>query len=176
MEDILEQLVGSIEDEFEREAPLRLGDVLKESRILLDLKATTALDAIAEIINRGGTEDLPLGAQAVIDAVSARERSLPTYLGEGLGVPHARLDQIKTPVLFFARSNEGIVFDPKKPEERASVLFLLLTPGAVPRLQTRMLARIANLRESSYVWDRLLQASSRAEAFEAIRSGDELMT
>ena len=42
MEDILEQLVGSIEDEFEKEAPLRLGDVLKENRVLLDLQATTS--------------------------------------------------------------------------------------------------------------------------------------
>ncbi|NTV38017.1 MAG: DUF21 domain-containing protein, partial [Anaerolineales bacterium] len=176
MEDILEQLVGSIEDEFETEAPLRLGDVLKENRVLLDLRATTALAAIREIILRCWKEDLPVAGQAVIDAVSARERSLSTYLGEGLAVPHARLDQVKIPVLFFARSSEGVVFDPKKPEEKAAVLFLLLTPGAVPRLQIRLLARIANLRESVYVWDRLLRAKSPPEALEAIRSGDELTT
>jgi CBS domain containing-hemolysin-like protein len=176
MEDILEQLVGSIEDEFEKEAPLRLGDVLKENRVLLDLQATTALAAIEEIIHRCATEDVPVAGQAVIDAVSARERSLSTYLGEGLAVPHARMDSVKMPVLYFARSSEGVVFDPKKPEEKATVLFLLLTPGTVPRLQIRLLARIANLRESVYVWDRLLQATSPAEALEAIRSGDELTT
>ena len=49
-------------------------------------------------------------------------------------------------------------------------------PGSVPRMQIRLLARIAALRESSYVWDRLLDAQSPAEALEAIRSGDELMT
>ncbi len=176
MEDILEQLVGSIEDEFEKEAPLRLGDVLKESRIVLDVQAGSAETAIVETINRCGTDDVPMARQVVIDAVLARERSLPTYLGEGLAVPHARLDQLKTPVLYFARSADGVVFDPKKPDEKATVLFLLLTPLASPRLQTRMLARIANLRESSYVWDRLIRATSQAEALEAIRSGDELMT
>jgi mannitol/fructose-specific phosphotransferase system IIA component (Ntr-type) len=86
------------------------------------------------------------------------------------------LDQVKTPVLYFARSSKGVVFDLKKPEEKATVLFLLLTPGTIPRLQIRLLARIANLRESDYVWDRLLRATSRAEALEAIRSGDELTT
>jgi len=175
MEDILEQLVGSIEDEFEKEIPLRLGDVLKENRVLLDLQATTALAAIDEMIRRCGTEEIPVAGQAIIDAVTARERSLSTYLGEGLAVPHARMDQIKTPVLYFARSGEGIVFDLKKPDEKAYVLFLLLTPGAVPRLQIRLLARIANLRESIYVWDRLLHATSPAEALEVIRSGDELI-
>ena len=176
MEDILEQLVGSIEDEFEKEVPLRLGDVLKENHVLLDLQATTALAAIDEMIRRCGTEDVPAAGPVVIDAVSTRERSLSTYLGEGLAVPHARLDQIKIPVLYFARSSEGVVFDLKKPEEKAAVLFLLLTPAAIPRLQIRLLARIANLRESVYVWDRLLRATSPVEALEAIRSGDELTT
>ncbi len=176
MEDILEQLVGSIEDEFEKEAPIRLGDVLKENRVLLDLRSATAMAAIEEVINRCPKEDLPLPAPQIIEAVLTRERSLPTYLGEGLGVPHARLDTLKSPVLFFARSNEGVVFDPAKPEEKANVLFLLLTPTSIPRLQIRLLARIANLRESVYVWDRLLAAESPAEALEAIRSGDELIT
>ncbi|HEY8240368.1 MAG TPA: PTS sugar transporter subunit IIA, partial [Kiritimatiellia bacterium] len=176
MEDILEQLVGAIEDEFEKDAPLRLGDVLKETRILVDLKAGTAEEAIPEILLRCDTSDVPDVKPIIIDAVLARERNLPTYLGHGLAVPHARLDSIKTPVLFFARSGNGVVFDPKKPEEKARILFLLLAPGSVPRMQTKMLARIAALRESAYVWDRLLEASSTAEALEAIRGGDELIT
>jgi CBS domain containing-hemolysin-like protein len=176
MEDILEQLVGAIEDEFEHEVPLRLGDVLKESRIVLDLQAVRSEAAIAEIIRRCDTSDIPGSKQSIIDAVIARERNLPTYLGENIAVPHARLDSIKMPILFFARSTGGVVFDPALPQEKALMLFLLLAPGSVPRMQTRMLAKIAALRESSYVWDRLLRAAAPAEAFESIRSGDELIT
>ena len=176
MEDILEQLVGAIEDEFEKEAPIRLGDVLKETRIVLDVEAGTATTAIEEILKRGSAEDLPIPVPTVIESVKARERSLSTYLGEGLAVPHARLDNLKTPLLYFAHSPNGVVFDPKKPEEKAHLMFLLLTPSASPRIQIRLLARIANLRESNYVWDRLLNATTPAEALEAIRSGDELLT
>jgi CBS domain containing-hemolysin-like protein len=176
MEDILEQLVGSIEDEFEKEAPLRLGDVLKENRVLLDLQATNATAAIAEILNRCGVEEAGASPESVISAVQARERSLSTYLGEGLAVPHARLDSIKTPLLYFARSSEGIVFDPNMPEEKATGLFLLLTPTSIPRMQIRLLARIASLRESAYVWDRMTESRSSAECLEAIRSADELAT
>ncbi len=176
MEDILEQLVGAIEDEFEMESPIRLGDVLKENRIVLDLVSTTAETAIEEIIRRASVEESPVGRSVIIEAVKARERSLSTYLGEGLAVPHARLDALKAPLLFFAHSHTGVAFDPKKPDEKAHILFLLLTPTSVPRMQTRLLSRIANLRESAYVWDRLLEAGTSAEALEAIRSGDELLT
>ena len=115
--------------------------------------------------------------KSIIDAVLARERSLSTYLGEGLAVPHARLDQIKTPVLYFARSSEGVVFDLKKPEEKATGLFLLLTPGAIPRMQIRLLARIANLRESAYVWDRLLRVDDHPQRhWKPSGAADELTT
>ncbi|HEY8239807.1 MAG TPA: CNNM domain-containing protein, partial [Kiritimatiellia bacterium] len=124
MEDILEQLVGAIEDEFETDAPLRLGDVLKESRVLIDLEAGTAEAAIQEILNRCDTADLPESKQAIINAVLLRERSLTTYLGENLAVPHARMESITSPVLFFARASNGVVFDAKKPEEKARILFL----------------------------------------------------
>jgi CBS domain containing-hemolysin-like protein/mannitol/fructose-specific phosphotransferase system IIA component (Ntr-type) len=176
MEDILEQLVGAIEDEFEREAPLRLGDVLREDRVLLDLQAGDSMAAIAEILNRVPTDDLPANKAALIEAVQARERSLTTYLGEDLAVPHARLENLKNAVMCFARAPAGVVFDPAKPDEKAHMLFLLLTPAAAPRLQTKLLARLANLRESTYVWDRLAIAATPAATLEAIRSGDELST
>ena len=175
MEDILEQLVGAIEDEFEKDAPIRLGDGIKDSRVVLDVAATTPTEAIREIIGRASTDDLPISKQLIIDAVLARERTLPTYLGEGLAVPHARLDGLGGPVVFFGRSKEGIRYGDKQ-DERARMVFVILTPTANPRAQVRLLARLAALRESDYVWDRLMDARTPSETAEAIRSGDELLT
>ena len=155
MEDIIEQLVGAIEDEFEREAPMRLGDVLAENRILMNLQAGDALSAIAEIVRRAPAAELPAPANVIIEAVQARERSLPTYLGEGLAVPHARLEGLKNAFVFAARSAAGVGFG-EDARQRAEFLFLLLTPVSAPRMQVKLLARIAALRESTYVWQRIL--------------------
>jgi len=175
MEDILEQLVGAIEDEFEREAPLRLGDVLSAQRIHMGLKATNEMDAIAEIINRTPPGELPSSAPAIIEAVQARERSLSTFLGHALAVPHARLTGLPTAVVFAARCPSGVRFGGEA-SQRAEFMFLLLTPAQVPRMQIKLLARIAALRESSYVWERILSATTPAELLEAIRSSDEMLT
>jgi PTS system fructose-specific IIC component len=105
--------------------------------------------------------------------VLARERILCTYLGDGLAIPHARLEGLKAPCVFFARSRSGVVFDCKA-EQKAHVLFLLITPIGQPRMQTRLLARIAALRERAYVWDGITSADSAADILEVIRSGDEL--
>ena len=175
MEDILEELVGAIEDEFEREAPLRLGDVLSEKRIQMRLEAKQDMDAIAEIIRRTPPEELPAPAAAIIEAVQARERSLSTFLGHELAVPHARLPGLDRAVVFAARSMGGVRFGSDE-KQRAGFLFLLLTPTEIPRMQIQLLARIAALRESPYVWERILSAATPAEMLEAIRSSDEMLT
>lgn len=173
LEDILEQLVGAIEDEFERDTSLHLTDTLREDGIILDLAATDAPGAITEIIRRANTSDVGLENKALTDLILARERSLSTYLGQGLAVPHARLDQLKTPRVLFARSEHGVFFGPK-PEDKAHLLFILLTPSSVPRAQVRLLSRIASLRESDYVWERMRYAESAAAVMDAIRSGEEM--
>lgn len=175
LEDIIEQLIGAIEDEFEREAPLRLGDVLTETRIHKDLKATDIMAAITEIIGNTPAAELPAPAAAIIEAVQTRERSLSTYLGHELAVPHARLEGLKQAVVFAARSSQGVKCG-EEGKQRANFLFLLLTPATVPRMQIKLLARIAALRESTYVWERILGAETPAEMLEAIRSSDEMLT
>jgi len=174
MEDIIEQLVGAIEDEFEREAPLRLGDVLNEQRILLDLTAATTEAAISEMVQKMPTDDTGLAKQVIKDAVIARERSMSTYLGHGLAVPHARLEGLKNAYVFAARSTRGVRAG-EGGAQRAEFFFLLLTPASSPRVQTKLLARIAALRESDYVWDRVQSSTTTAEMMEAIRSSDEML-
>lgn len=173
LEDVLEQLVGAIEDEFERDTSLRLSDCIREDRVVLDLKATEPMAAISELINRAVTSDLGIGDPRLIEAVMTRERTLPTYLGQGVAVPHARLEVVKSPCVLVGRSEAGVFFGPN-PADRAHLMFVLLTPSATPRAQVRLLARIASLRESDIVWDRVREAPSAAAMLEAIRGGEEM--
>jgi mannitol/fructose-specific phosphotransferase system IIA component (Ntr-type) len=55
--------------------------------------------------------------------------------------------------------------------ERAELIFLLLTPVAMARLQPRLLADIVRLFQSEYVTERLREAQSPEEVIEAIRAG-----
>ena len=174
MEDILEQLVGAIEDEFEPAPSVRLIDCITESRIVIDLKATNPTEAIREIVRLAKTDDIPVTDDKLIEALLAREQSLPTYLGHGIAVPHARLESIQAPCVLFGRSFAGVPYNDKA-SDRAHAFFVLLTPLSQPRTQVRLLARLAELRESEYVWDRLMEAKTQADVLEAIRSADEVV-
>jgi mannitol/fructose-specific phosphotransferase system IIA component (Ntr-type) len=101
--------------------------------------------------------------------VIERERGMPTLLASGLAAPHARLD-LRDPVLVFARSDRGVTVPGR--EERAHLLFILLTPVRNPRAQLKLLARVAGLLDSEYVVDRLREAESPALVLEVIRDAD----
>lgn len=151
-DDVLEQIVGKVGDEFD---PARAGqffslaDALTTARIMFQLQARSMSEAIKKIIERIPPGELPRDPQCITQVVLKRELAMPTYIGNGLAVPHGRLHGIDKPILAFARSEEGIPLDATN--ERAELIFLLLTPSDRPRIQTRMLADIAGLFQSEYV-------------------------
>lgn len=171
MEDIIEEIIGTVGDEFESEPPITLGEVLTLGRVVLGVEAATMAGAVRLALGHVPAHDLPMPAQELAKAVLAKERFAPTYLGHGLALPHARLACIDHPLLIIIRSPHGIPLDGG---ERARLMFLLITPLGQPRVHQKLQARIARLIESSdYVDERLRDAATPAEVLEAIRTGEQ---
>lgn len=172
LEDILEELVGTISDEFESEPPLTLADHLTERRVVLEPGGLRLADALRAAFARIPADELPLDRDAVVKAVLERERLAGTYLGKGIALPHARLAGMERAVLVLVRDRAGIPVEHSS--ERAHLLFVLLTPAGQPRVHQRLQARIAQLIENSeYVEERLLDATTAAEVVDIIRTGEQ---
>jgi CBS domain containing-hemolysin-like protein len=172
LEDIVEELVGTIRDEFEDEEPVRLADALTRDRIHLGIEADSPVAAVRTAVERMSAADLPLPPAAIIAAVAERERTAATYLGHGVGLPHARVPGLARPFLMIVRSEQGIAC--RGTTERAHLLFVLLTPAGQPRVHQRLQSLIATLlHESGYVRDRLATATTADEVLDAIRAGEQ---
>jgi CBS domain containing-hemolysin-like protein len=172
LEDIIEEVVGTIEDEFESEPRIFMADALTPGRVVLGIEASSLEEAIGQIFGRVAATELPLPVDRIVKAVLERERAMSTYLGNGLAIPHARLEAIERPVLLFGRSDAGIPI--KGREDKAQFMFVLLTPSGSPRVQVRLLARICGLFDSEYVVDRLRTAETHAAVVEAIRAAEPM--
>jgi len=141
LEDILEQVVGRIEDEYPRQPRVSLPDVVWTHEDLLDLRATTAEQAIREMVDHIPPDRLPAN-QDVANLAIAREGELPTSIGRGVAIPHARCPGLDRPLVVFARSLEGVQFNPLDPNP-VHLIFLLVTPGEQPDLQVVLLSQVA---------------------------------
>ena len=171
MEDIIEEIIGTVRDEFETEEPLSLAETISPGRVILDLEAPTMNDAIRLAFARVAPGELPQEKDVIVPAVLERERLASTYLGRGLAMPHARLLGIQKPAVIFVRSPAGIPVG--QGSERARFLFILLTPAGQPRTHQRLQARIAQLMDSSdYVGERINEAATASDLLEAIRTGE----
>jgi CBS domain containing-hemolysin-like protein/mannitol/fructose-specific phosphotransferase system IIA component len=172
LEDVIEELVGTIRDEFEDEEPARLADLLVAGRVHLGVEASSTVEAVRAALLRMKPDAVPLPVDEIVRAVAEREKIVSTYLGEGVAIPHARLAGLRQPFVLFVRSEKGIPC--RSTPEKATLLFLLLTPTGQPRVHQRLQSTIATmLHESEYVKDRLLTAETPHEVLEAIRAGEQ---
>jgi tellurite resistance protein TerC len=176
IEDILEEIVGRIGDEFDRERSgefYSLADALSPGRIILDLEAKSVSGIIVNLINRiPGKELFSIKREIIIQALSHCNTTRQIYIGGGLAVFRGRIKGINKPLLAFARMEEGVSVEGTY--EHIDMLFLLLTPRGMARMQPYLLADIVDLKESDYVMDRLQKTNSPEEIIEVIRAGQQI--
>jgi tellurite resistance protein TerC len=172
LEDIIEELVGTIRDEFEDEEPIRLADTLTLEHIFLDVEAPSPIIAVHRALRALPKHLIPLPPGQLMTALETRERLVGTYLGQGIAMPHARLSKLTRPFLMILRSLKGVPCEGTS--ELAHLMFVLLTPAGQPRVHLRLQSTIAALlHESEFVKDRLMTAESREQVLEAIRCGEQ---
>lgn len=113
---------------------------------------------------------LGLDARLVHDAVLERERLGSTGVGEGVAIPHARIETLSRPVAGFARLLEPADFEAID-ERPADLIFMLLAPTDSGADHLRALARAARVFRQERIRNALRQAQS-AETVLAILAPD----
>jgi CPA2 family monovalent cation:H+ antiporter-2 len=164
LEDILEQVVGRIEDEYPHEAPVSLAQALLRGASLLDLKARTGEDAIRELGSAIPAASLAAGASKdeIVRLALEREEEISTNLGNGVAIPHARYAGLDAPIVVFGRSAYGLLFSPLAPDP-VHLVFLLVTPAERPETQLTLLSQAAALCRDPATRESLLRAESESD-------------
>jgi CBS domain containing-hemolysin-like protein len=172
LEDVIEEVVGTINDEFERDEQQRVVDAIAPERVVLQVQARTLMEAIPQILQRIPGSSFPLPVEQIIKAVQERERTAATYLGKGIAMPHARLAGLERPIVVVANTLAGIAIEGST--ERIELIFLLLTPAGAPKVHQRLQASIATMLENSdYIADRLKEATTPAQVIDTLVAGEQ---
>lgn len=147
----------------------RLQNILSSRLFLRELEATSRHEVIHEMTVAACAME-GLNPQTVETAVWEREETLSTGIGNGVAIPHARIDGLRESLVVVGVSETGIDFD--SPDGKlANVIFLVLTPVNDPGSQLEIAAEIARLFRDQHVSDRVLQTKSFTDFLALIRSG-----
>ncbi|MGH7576492.1 MAG: PTS sugar transporter subunit IIA [Longimicrobiales bacterium] len=147
-------------------------DLLREDLILPRLAAADG-DAVIRELGEFLAERHPgVNADDAIRVLAARERLGSTAVGEGLAIPHAKLDSLNDLVACLGRSRRGIDFH--APDGKPShFFFVLIAPVAAPGSHLKALARITRLFRDADFRARLVAARTAREMYDIITAEEE---
>lgn len=174
MEDLFEELVGEVQDEFDMPQAWSLFDMLVPTAVALQLEAADVEQAIRQLLIPLTTA-AGINLDAALAAVLDRERRFPSTVGRGVAVPHARLPDLKRSYIALGRFSKPVPFPSVPDRAPVRLVFLALTPMNVPVAQLRILSRIAALASNETVRRRLLRAKTADALLEAVRIADTML-
>lgn len=172
LEDIVEELIGDIHDEFEPPMEVSIHDLLRPEAVLLDPLVADRNELVRLLVRRAFGDVPNADVLGAIDAVLKREKSVPASISGGVAVPHARIVGLPGTRAAFARLSDGIDYMAPDGQPVRVVLLLLIPMEAPAGAQPRYFQRVASLFQSDYLRARLLDATSVEEVREIIRIGE----
>lgn len=159
LEDIIEELTGEIRDEFETLPDFTLNNILSKESSIMDLKSIDRYGAIQEMINKLFERNTLIDKQSIIKKIIEREKSFSTAMGHQVAFPHARIENLKKPILIVGKSSKGINF-PSPDNLPVKIIFMILTPFNDPTIQLKILAKLSKIISNLTLRKRLFSAKN----------------
>jgi mannitol/fructose-specific phosphotransferase system IIA component (Ntr-type) len=148
--------------------PRRFTDHLLAHGFCRRLQGRTRAEVIDELA-QGMEKAAGMSAGTIAAAVLEREELMPTGIGKGMAVPHARLDGLEKPLVAVGISEAGLDFDAPDGGQ-AHIIFLILTPQHDNGVQLEILADIARSFKEEEVRDKARTVASFTEFLALMRS------
>jgi nitrogen PTS system EIIA component len=146
---------------------IRLETILTPGRSLVNVPGGSKKRALEQIANLIGREVPELDTQAVYEALIAREKLGSTGFGNGIAIPHCRLQGCESPVSALLHLDAPIDFDAIDGAP-VDLLFVLLVPQAATDAHLELLRQIASMLDRKEVRDRLRSASSNEALYQVV--------
>jgi PTS system nitrogen regulatory IIA component len=150
---------------------MRVIDFLKPDAIIADLQAKTKAGTLAELATVMARLEPGVEAESLRRVLEERELLASTAIGDGIAIPHGKLDAIGQLSGVLGRSRPGIEFESidGKPTH---LVFMLVAPVSSTGVHLKALARLSRLFRDSDFRERLMAAPTREVMYQVISDED----
>ena len=148
---------------------MRLGEYLRQDFLLDDLKARDKSAVLAELLvplaEVWPDFDMAKAQRVLLD----RESLGSTGIGDGVAIPHGKMDSIAEIVILIGRSRVGVEFEAVD-HKPCTIFFLVLAPENVAGMHLRILAQISRLLADESFRRSFLDAPDKAGLWNLLTS------
>lgn len=146
---------------------MRITELLKTESIELDVKVSSkeeAIDRLVSLMDAGGRLKDKAGYK---EGILAREGLGSTAIGEGIAIPHAKVEAVGTPGLAAMVVPEGVDYDAFD-GSLAHLLFMIAAPAEGADVHLEALSRLSTLLMNPGFKEGLIAAKSKEEFLKII--------
>jgi len=122
---------------------MEIKELLAPNAVKINLKVTSKKQALQELA-KVATALTGLNERDILNVLIERERLGTTGVGEGVAIPHAKLNGVDQLCAVFARLESPIDFD-SVDAEFVDLIFMLLAPLSPEHTHLKALAKISRL-------------------------------
>ena len=150
---------------------MKISGLLQPEDIIPELAAESKDQLLLELAVKVVQRHSTLNREEIFKVLLEREKLGSTGIGDGIAIPHGKLQGSGELVLAFGRSRKGVDFGALD-GRKAHLFFLLIAPEAAFGVHLKMLARISRILKDPAVRKELLEAPDAAAIHTIIQEQD----
>ena len=123
---------------------MKIVDFIREDLVIPALVGRSKADVLGELAAKLASTSAQVSQADLLRVLSERERLASTAIGDGVAIPHGKLDAVGHLVACIARAPEGVNFDAIDGRP-THIFFALVAPENSTGAHLKALARISRL-------------------------------
>ena len=153
---------------------MKLSDYISERQIIIGIKSKKKKDTLKELLDTliKLKKVSSSSRDEVLLSLLARERLGSTAIGQGIAIPHARLEIIRKPLVVIGLSEKGLDFD-SLDQELVNIIFLIISPRELEGIHLKLLATISKLLRDKFFLERLKKSRKIREIKDLIKAQED---
>lgn len=146
---------------------MEIKDLLKRNLMIMELKSSNKMDVIDEIAQKFYDEKIVGSKEEFKEGLIKREEETSTALGEGIAMPHAKVDTVKEPAVLFAKKSQGLDYEALDGED-SFIFFSIAVPNGENNLHVETLAKLSKMILKEGFIEKLKSANNPDDVYKII--------
>lgn len=129
---------------------MNISDNLAKDLVIYELESSDKSGVLKEMVSTLNAAGIEVDAEKALKVLNDREKLGTTGIGDGIAIPHGKLEGLEKIVVVVGRSGEGIDFE-SLDLQPCRIFFMVLAPEKGAGAHLKILAQISRqLKDSAY--------------------------
>lgn len=146
---------------------MKITDLLTKETVTLELRSSNKSNVIKELIESLDHAGKLADKRKYEEAILAREAQSTTGIGEGIAIPHAKTDAVKTPAIAFGVAKDGVDYE-SLDGQPSQLFFMIAASAGANNEHLETLSRLSSMLMDFEFRNALLAAFSKEEVIRLI--------